>query len=133
MPRYSQMPASGLEGKLGGLAAELLKPAEERLVAHAGQALVDEHLRGAEHHAAVDVVLHLHHGRIADPHRLVVLEAGEVGRDPFIERQARDDAVHRLQVGVLVEGDVGDVVDVGFHGLRRAEAIERVHHEEGVA
>ena len=43
------------------------------------------------------------------------------------------DAVDGAQRPIGVDGDVGDVVDVLFHRLRRAEAIERLDDEEGIA
>ena len=55
--------------------AERLERLEQRRVAHARQALVDEHLRRRENDAAIDVVLALHHGEIADANRSVALES----------------------------------------------------------
>ena len=123
----------GLEGKAPRLHAQRLEPAEQRGIAHARQPLVDEHLRGAENDAAVGVVLQLLGRLVADAHRAHALEARQVGGDALLERLGRHDAVDRPQRALGVDGDVGDVVDVVFHGLRGAEAIERLDDEEGVA
>ena len=91
------MPASGSNARSTRLLAERLEQAEQRLVAHSRQTLVDEHLRRREDDAAIDVVLHLARRLVADAHRPMAQKALEVGRDPFVERGERHDAVHRLQ------------------------------------
>jgi hypothetical protein len=48
-------------------------------VARILQALVEEQLRGGQHHAAVDVVLALHPGQVAAPHRAHAAIAGQAG------------------------------------------------------
>ena len=55
-----------LEGGCERLLAELLEHAEQRLVAHLRQPLVDEHLRGRQDHAAKHVVLRLVNRLITD-------------------------------------------------------------------
>ena len=75
------------------LRAERLEALEQRRVAHARQALVDEHLRRAEDDAAVGIVLELLGRLVADAHRPHAAEALEVRRDPLVERQIVDDAV----------------------------------------
>ena len=52
--------------------------AEQKLVAHPRQPLVDEHLRDREHHAAIGVVLQLFGGLISNAHRPHTLEAGKI-------------------------------------------------------
>jgi len=90
-------------------------------IAQARQSLVDEHLRGAENDTAVRVVLQLLGRLIADPNRPLPSESRQIDGNRFIERIGRHDAVDRLQGLVPVDRDVGDVMDVFFHGLRRAE------------
>src|SRR5262249_47114198 len=63
--------------------AQRLQPAEERFVAHARQAFVDEHLRRREDGAAIDVVLMLLRGLIADSYRSLAEKPGKFGRDFF--------------------------------------------------
>ena len=112
--------------------AQRLETAEQGLVAHARQALVDEHVGGAEDHAAVGVVLHLLGGLIADAHRAHAAEAGEVGGDALFERLVVDDAIDRLQRPLDVDRQRRDVVDVVFHRLGRAQAVEGANDEIGV-
>ncbi len=58
-PRYSQMPASGLSNSRAACSPSSVEAAEQRLVAGARQALVEECLVGRQHHGAIDVVLDL--------------------------------------------------------------------------
>ena len=120
-------------GRAAAPGAQRLEAAEQRRVAHARQPLVDEHLRRAEDDAAIGIVLHLLGRLVADAHRPHAVEAGEVGGDALVERLIVNDAVDRLQRPLGVDGDGGDVVDVVLHRLRRAEPVQRVDDEEGVA
>ena len=126
--RYSHRPASGSNAQRQRPFAQRLQHPEQRLVAHGRKPFVDEHLRRGQDHAAVDVVLGLVDRLISHPNRAMAQKAREFGRDFLVERGERNDAVHRLDRPV-VDGDGGDVVDVGFHGLRRAEAIQRFDDE----
>ena len=72
----------GLEGDFPRLLAERLELGEQRVVAHVGQPLVDEHLRRAEHDAAVGIVLDLFRRLIADAHRPVAEIALQRRRGP---------------------------------------------------
>ena len=62
-------PRSGVrfERANAGLFAERLQQPEQSDIPHFRQTLIDEHLRRREHHAAVDVVLSLLRGLIANP------------------------------------------------------------------
>ena len=114
-----------------GSLAETLEQPEQGLVSHPGQALVDKHLRRGENDAAVDIVLFLACRLVADPNRTHAEKAFEIRRDPFIKRRKRHNAVQRLDL-IVAAGDGGDIVDVGFHDLRRAEPVQRVDDEIGV-
>lgn len=113
--------------------AELFETTEEGLVAHLRQAMVDEHLLGAENDAAVDVVLRLLCGGIADAHGTLTAIALQVCRDVLVQRLARHDGMQRRQHAVGIGDRRGEVIDVGFHRLRRAEPVQRGDHEKGVA
>ena len=121
----------GLERQRERPLAQRLQQAVERLVAHPRQPFVDEHLCCGKHDAAIDVVLRLQRGLIADADRTMPEKPFQVGRDRLVERRERHDAVHRLDLAG-VRGDRHDVVDVGFHDPRRAEPVQRVDDEIGV-
>src|SRR5207245_9007179 len=67
----AQLPDAGVRVvvELGCLLAEGLEAAEQDLPAPAHQPAIEEHVRGGEDGRAVDVVLHLALGVIADAHR----------------------------------------------------------------
>ena len=103
--------------------AKRLELAEQSRIAHFRQPLVDEHLLGAEHDAAVGVMLQLPGRLIADAHGPVPEIPLEVGRDHLVERGERHDALHRLHVLPSLDRDGRDIVYVGFHRVRGAEPI----------
>ena len=114
--------------------AERLQPLEQRDVALLRQPLVEEHLRGGEDHAAVDVVLYLRDGGVADPHRPLPAIAGERVDDALLEIAFRQHAVDRLQRRLALERDhVGDIFDEMLHGAAGADAVERLNREMRVA
>ncbi len=123
----------GFQGELAGLAAERFQQPKQSFVAEPRQAPVEEHRHRGEDDAAIGVVLHLLGGGIADAHRPVAAIALEVGRDSFIHRVDRNDAVDRPHRFVGVGRDAQGEGDEIFHRLRRADAVERLHHEIGVA
>ena len=113
------------------LLAERLEAAEQRLVAHTRQTLVDKHLRRGEDDAAINVVLRLKVRQVADAHRAIPLIALQIVGDPFIQRPERRNAVHRLKIGPIGR-DRRDVAYVVFHGLGGAQTIQRVDDEISV-
>ena len=114
--------------------AQPIQPLEQHLVAGTHQALVEEQLRRGQDHRAVDIVLHLFGGEIAETHRTHAAIAGQAGRDLLLRARIAGDAVQRLQgVGRRRGDDVVDVVQVRLHRARRAQAVERLHHEIAVA
>ena len=124
----------GLEREFLRLLAERLQQAEQALVARPRQAAIEEHRHRGENDAAVGVVLGLLHGGIADAHRAVAAIALEARCDPFVERIGRHDAVDRAQLTLPDRGrDAEDERDEVFHRLRRAQAVERLDDEIGVA
>src|SRR4029079_9989801 len=64
----------GLKRLIESRAPELLQHGIERFVAFARQALVEEERGGGRHDAAVNVMLHLISGGVADAHRAVAVE-----------------------------------------------------------
>lgn len=123
----------GFEGEATRLGAQRLQAMEQRGIAHARQPLVDEHLGGGQDDAAVRVVLQLLGRLIADAHGPHTLEAGEIRGEAFLQRFGRDDAVDRPQRALRLDGDIGDVVNIFFHCLRGAEAVQGLDDEERVA
>ena len=121
-----------LHGESHRLLAERLEAPEQGRIAHARQPLVDEHLRGREDHAAIGVMLQLLCRLVADTDGAVARKSLEVRRDGLIDRIGRHDAVDGPQGPIRIQADIGDVVDVLFHGLRGAKAIERLDDEERI-
>ena len=98
------------------------------------QAAVEEHVGRGENRRAVHVVLHLLGGLVAEAHRAHAAIAGERGDRPLLRHRAAADAVHRLQPALGRAGDdVDDVAQVALHRARRAEAVQGVDDEIGVA
>ena len=77
LPRSSHRPASGWSYDRERAAAERLQALEQRDVAAADEALVEEHVRRGEDRGAVDVVLHLPVRVVADAHRPHAAIAGQ--------------------------------------------------------
>ena len=50
-------------------------------------------------------------------------ETLEIGRDRFFEQAKRHDAVHGAHAGHASGGDGGEIVDVGFHHVGRAQPV----------
>src|SRR6056297_438510 len=114
--------------------AELLEQLEFGHAAGMREALVEEHLGGGEHHRAIDVVLVLLVGLIAEAHRSHTPITGQGLDHALGEIGAAADGVDGLQL--LQSGlgvDVDDVAQILLHGLRGAEAVQHVHHEVAVA
>ena len=76
-PRNSPDPSVRLERELVGALPEQFEAVEQRLVAHARQAPVEERRLHGENHTALGVVLVLHDGCVADTHWSVAAIAGE--------------------------------------------------------
>ncbi len=136
--RYSHRPASGVRAARWASLPTDAELAIELDVALPRQALVPEHLRGRQHHRAVDVVLALADRRVADAHRPVAAIAGQ-GVDQALDRVgARRDGEQRRHVLDLAARTAGldhvdDEAHVAFHGARRRQPVERRHGEEGIA
>ena len=114
--------------------AEPVQTLEQHLVAGAHQALIEEQLGRREDHRTIDVMLNLLGREIAEAHRTHAAITGQAGRDLFLGARIAGDAIQRLQgVGSRRGDDVIDVVQIRLHRARRAQAIERLHHEIAVA
>src|SRR5439155_21382871 len=123
----------GFQGELAGLAAERLQEPKKLFVAESWQAPVVEHRHRSEDDAAVGIVLTWLGRGVADAHRPIPTIALEAGRRFFVHRVDRNDAVDRPQRLVGVGRDAQSKRDEILHRLRRAESVERLHHEIGVA
>ena len=92
---------------------------------------------GGEHDRAIAVILDLRRRAIADTHRLVTAIAGEIRHLEFAELAAAGDWIERRQMlGTILResvDDVGDEAEIILHRPRRAEAVQRMHDEIGVA
>ncbi len=107
---------------------------EQGLVLEMRQTLVEKDLGDRQNHAAVDVVLHLAIGVIADAYRAHAAVARQLLGPGFGELGLAVDAVDRLQRVVLGVGDqIDDVVEIVLHDRGRAEPVERADHEIRVA
>jgi len=96
--------------------------------------LIEKRLHGRQDHRAIDIVLHLLIGLIADAYRPHPAITGQTVDDEFAELGSAADTVHRLQRCATRSRDhIGDVAQVAFHGARGAEAIERVNGEITIA
>src|SRR6266516_3557193 len=134
--RAAQLPDAGvrLVVQCGGMIPEGLQTAKQHLVAATHQPAVEEHVGRRQNRRAVDVVLHLAVGLIADPDRTHAAIPGERIDLLLFTHRAPAEAVHGLQAAVVRTGDdIDDVAEVALHGPRGAEAVERVDHEVGVA
>ena len=95
-PQFPQA-GIGLVEAAHGLFAERLQTPEQALVAAPRQALVEEDVRGGQDRRAVDVVLDLPIGLVADAHRPHAAVAGQRSHGALLEHRAAVDAVDRLQ------------------------------------
>ena len=112
---------------------QFLQALEQDLVPGQGQAPVEEGMGGGKDDAAIDVVLHLEMGLVADPHRPHPPVARQGGGDALLEIGAASDAIAGPQAAVLaLPDDIGDVAQVLFHGAGGPQAIEGGDDEIGV-
>ena len=134
LPRNSHGPASGSSKVATARLPSRYSRSSRVWSPRAHQALVEEQLRRREDHRAVHVVLHLLGGEIAEAHRAHAAITGQRRGDLLLGARIAGDAVQRLQrVGGRRGDDVIDVMQIGLHGARGAEAVERLHHEVAVA
>ena len=132
-PRYSQMPASGSSAFWAARSPSDFEQMKQALVARPRQAAVEEHRHGGENDAAIGVVLDLIDRGIADAHRAVAAIAFEVGRGALLDAGRLHDAVDRTQLMVRLRCDRQRERNELLHGARRADAVERLDDEIGVA
>ena len=98
------------------------------------QALVEEGLDVGEHDLAVDVVLDVLVGLVADPHRAHAAVAGQGVDDALGQGRLVADAVDRLDVAAAGGvDDVAQVAEIVLEDVDRAQAIERLDDIVGVA
>ncbi len=117
-----------------GALAQPREFAEQPLVAGVHQPLVEEQLRQRQDHRAIHVVLQLFGGLVAHAHRAHAEETRQRVEQVFGELRVAGQAVHRLQRRFGGGGHHAvDVVQVAFHGARRAEAVQCLHREVGIA
>ncbi len=128
-------PDAGISGqrRSRGTRAERLKQLKQTVAAGARQAAIEEHRHGGKNDAAIDVILHLRDGGIADAHGPVIAIALQIRRYPLIEIVGRNDAIDGLQVLLVVGRDGEREIDEVFHRLCRTDAVERLDDEIGIA
>ena len=83
----------------------------------------------AEHHLAVDVVLDVLEGLVADPHRPVAVEAREVLELALLRVRVAVDPVCGLEHALVLLGEVAQVLEEALHLLGVPEPLERVQRE----
>ena len=133
-PRSSHSPASGWSWTCNARRAQRLEALEERQVAALHETLVEKHVRCREDRGAVDVVLHLLEGRVADAHGPHAVIAGERVDDALGQHRIAADCVNGLQfVAGGARGDIRDIGQVALHRGRRTQAVERIDDEVAVA
>ena len=133
LPRSSHRPASGLSNTASARRPERFEPLEEHGVAALDQPLVEEDVRGREHGGAIDVVLHLPVGVVADPHGPHAAISGQRFHDLLAEREIAVDAIDGLQRFAARGDDADDVPEIALHGFGGAQPIQRVDDEVAVA
>jgi hypothetical protein len=99
----------------------------------ADEASVEEEPADAEDHLSVDVVLDVLEGLVADSHRPVAVETGEVVEDALLGVRVAVDPVRRLQDALVQLRQVAEVLEKPLHLLRVPEPLERVEREVRVA
>ncbi len=110
-----------------GVLAKGLQPLEERHVTGRREAIVEEQLRTGEDRRAIDVVLALHEGQVADPHRPHAAIAFERGLDALGQLVVAGQAEQRLDSRtVSARDDVVHEAQITLHGLRCAEPVQRL-------
>ena len=72
-----------LQRQRRALPRHLLQEKEQAFIAGLRQPFVEEHRRGGQDDAAISVMLHLAHRRIAYTHRAMAFKAFQVGRNPL--------------------------------------------------
>jgi hypothetical protein len=103
-------------------------------VAEIHQPLVEERVRRGEHDRAVNVVLALQVRMVADAHGPHATVAAQRRHRPFRHLGVARQGVERRDVALAAAGnDAVDEAQVAFHGMRRAEAVERLDDEVAVA
>ena len=97
------------------------------------QSLVEEHRRRREDHAAIDIVLHLLDGCVADPHGAIAMVTLEIGNDALGESVGWNNAIDVTQTFLAIGCDAERVVGEMFHRTCRADAVQSLDDEVGVA
>src|SRR5262245_61157402 len=98
-------PGVGCERLSQSARAQWLEHREQCGVALVRQPLVEEHLRRRQDDAAVDVVLDLMHGGVADADGTVVPVAPKVRRQSLVERHLWENGVSWFEHGATFERD----------------------------
>ena len=133
----AELPRAGVGDANGalGMISEMLEALEERDVAGIRQPVIEEELRaGEDRRGSVHVVLLLHEGLVADTHGPHPAVAVERGLGALGQLRITRQAVERLHArAVAARDDVIDEVQKALHGLRRAEAVERLDDEIRIA
>jgi len=131
----AQLPKAGvgLVVAAPGLLAEGFETMEQGFVAAPRQAPVEKDVGRREDDGAIDVMLHLAIGQVADAHRPHAAIAGQ-GRDlAFIQHGPAIDAINRLQRAVAgTGGDIDDVAEVTLHGAGPSQPVQRADDVEPV-
>ena len=116
------------------LVDEPLDDVDRRVPRHlADEARVEEEPADAEHHLAVDVVLDVLERLVADPHRPVAVEAGEMLEHALLRLRVAVDPVGGLEHAFVLLAEVAEVLEESLHLLGVAEPLERVQREVRVA
>ncbi len=99
----------------------------------ADEARVEEEATDREHHLAVDVVLDVLERLVADAHRPVAVEPGEVRELALLCFRVAVDPVRGLEHALVLLAEVAQVLEEVLHLLRVPEPLERVEREVRVA
>ena len=97
------------------------------------QALIEKTLRDREDRRAIDIVLQLSMGRVADSHRSHVAIARQMRYQGLLDLRAPIDAVAGLQPQRRGRRQILNEAQIPLHGARCAQTIERLHGEISVA
>ena len=91
----AQLPGAGVRLVEDGdrQPAQFLQPLEQHLIAGQRQAAVEEGMGGGENDAAIDVVLDLEMGLVADPYRSHAPVTQQAGGGAFLQVGAAGDAI----------------------------------------
>ena len=123
-------PGIGLIEQVHGAATKRLQPLEFLAPALAGEPAIEELLGGGQHHGAVDVVLDLPVGLVADPDRTHAPIAGKRFYGSLLQARPPGHAVDRLELlrASQFADDVVQVAEKRLHGLCNAQPVERLDH-----